>query len=131
MKILYSILAALALAGAAGAQTPVNDVLRWTNATENTDSTPLTDLKSVLVQWGSVSGGPYAAGSKTVTDTSAAPITSTTITRPGTGVGTVCYVASSVNSTGAVSVHSTESCRTVTAQPKTPKAPTGLTASGQ
>lgn len=106
----------------------VSDTVTWTNPTANTDGSALTDLASVRLQWGTVSGGPYSTGSLVVTDTTAAPVTTATIPRAGTGVGTLCYVAVAVSAAGQQSAPSNEACKTVAPPPPTPNAPTGLAA---
>ena len=106
----------------------VTDTVTWTNPTANTDGSALTDLASVRIQWGTVSGGPYSTGSLTVTDTNASPVTTASIPRAGTGVGTLCYVAIAVSTAGTQSVPSNEACKTIAPPPPTPNPVTNLTA---
>lgn len=135
MNILKTIVA-LSVAALLAACTPnatsqtaaVSDTVTWTNPTANTDGSALTDLASVRLQWGTAAGGPYSTGSLIVADTSAAPVTTATVPRAGTGVGTLCYVAVAVASSGTESAPSNEACKTVAPPPTVPKAPNHLSA---
>ena len=120
MKIQWIIVIALAIGALTidactqiDAQT-AGDIVTWTNPTTHVDGSPLNDLTSVIVSYGS-KGGPYSGGSVTV----AAPVTSATISR-ASGPGTICYVAVAVDSNGLQSSPSSESCKTVRSPPAPP-----------
>jgi len=76
-----------------------------------------------IVQWGAVSGGPYNSGSSKVNY----PGTNLTINRAGAGVGTICYVAFSVDTNGLTSAASNEACKTVNAPVANPSPPLSFT----
>jgi ABC-type glycerol-3-phosphate transport system substrate-binding protein len=119
MKYLIALLAVLPFlysCGGDASAAPVVDTITWTNPTTREDGTPLTNLASVTVQWGSTPGGPYNVGTVSVLT----PATSVTVTRAGTGIGTVCYVGMAVDAAGVSSAPSNESCKTVAARPSAP-----------
>ena len=104
----------------AGGQTVV-DTLSWTNPTTRTDGSPLTNLATLRIQWGTNSSGPFNLGQVDV----AAPATTRAITR-AVNVGTVCYVVSAIDASGLQSAPSNSACKTVVANPNPV---TGLTVS--
>lgn len=113
-----AVLAALGLyTGAVYSQT-VTDVLTWTNPTTRIDGAALTNLASTRISWGK-KGGPYTDGSRVV----AAPGTTASIQRTGTGIGTICYIAVAIDADGLESTSTGEVCKTVNA---IPSAVTGL-----
>ena len=99
----------------------VVDTLNWTNPTTRTDGSPLTNLATIRIQWGSSPGGPFNLGQVDV----AAPATTRNITRAA-NVGTYCYVATAIDANGIPSAPSNAACKTVVANPNPP---TGLTVS--
>ncbi|MHB8414584.1 MAG: hypothetical protein ACYDDA_03765 [Acidiferrobacteraceae bacterium] len=118
------IVAALILAAlapfAARAQTPaLVDTVIWTNPTENTDGSALTNLSAIIIRWGHAKGGPYTDGSRTVSESP--PVTLATIARSNDALR--CYVLVAVNSAGAESVQSAEACMAI---PTVPKSPGGI-----
>lgn len=107
-----SVLTALGLySGAVYSQT-VTDTLSWTNPTLRIDGSPLTNLATIKISWGK-QGGPYTDGSKSA----AAPATTLTVQRTGTGIGTICYVAVAIDADGLQSTPTSEVCKTVNAIP--------------
>ncbi len=114
---LLAVFAIACFVQAAHAQTPaLSDTVTWTNPTQNTDATPLTNLASIIIRWGHVKGGPYADGSRTVSQTP--PVTFATIARSTDALR--CYVLFAVNSAGAESVQSAEACKAIATKPKPP-----------
>lgn len=121
MKLTRSALAAALLLCLSGCIDDVDsqtatDTVSWDHPTQRIDNTPLplSQIKHTQVSWGTVSGGPYTAGSVNV----AGPANSTVVQR--TTAGTRCYVAYTVDLQDRISVASNEACKTIVSPPKQP-----------
>ncbi len=86
----------------------------WVNPTQNTDGSPLTDLVSITIQWGSCSSGNSAIATVQSSITVRAPATSAPIYT--TGLTQVCAWAWATNSAGASSSPSNIASATVVQQ---------------
>lgn len=79
--------------------------LDWTAPTLNTDGSPLTDLASFDIYYGTTQGGPYdnveVIDDETQTSATIAPLT----------VGTWCFVITASNANGVESDQSNEACQ--------------------
>lgn len=109
MKILLTLLCAFFVMSIASAAGLTSDTVTITHPTTNTDDSPLTDLVSFKIYWGTTVNGPYPNVS-----TIAANPTSPTVTdvlRTAPYLGRRCYVVTAVNSQGIESDYSVEICK--------------------
>lgn len=95
MLVLLGLVAQVSYAG----QIP----LKWTNATQNTDGSTLTDLAAVRIEWGTCVAGAF--GTTQASYLAVAPATTATIYP--TGINPVCVRLFSRNSAGVESVATT------------------------
>lgn len=83
-----------------------SDVLTWERPTTRADGSPLaaSEILQYRIDWGTVAGGPYTAGSVT------APGSALTFTRSSRTAGRACYVMVTVDTAGLISANSNEGC---------------------
>lgn len=77
--------------------------VNWTNPTQNTDGSPLTNLSNVRIKYGfvgAISSNPAAAAGETMVDVAQTPTPTTTLTRTITGTGTLHVAGLAQNSQG-------------------------------
>lgn len=78
----------------------------WTNPSQNTDNTPLTDLSYVIVEWGSCNGTAFGTmQSSRLIATTEAGASMNSFVYP-TGLSRVCIRVLAVNMAGASSDYS-------------------------
>ena len=93
----------------------------WTNATQNTNGTPFTDLTGTRVEWGTCSGTVFG----TMSGFAVAQGAATSLTTPNLAAGTYCFRAAHQASGGRQSAWSSTVVHVVL--PSIPNPPTGLT----
>lgn len=95
--------------------------VRWTNPTSNTDGTPVTNLASVTVEWGSCSGaGIFGTPQASITVPTTAPGAQLGAYAFPVGLAPACLHAKATNSLGKSSAWSAVVQWTPTAAPGKP-----------
>lgn len=92
----------------------------WTNPDKNTNGTPLTDLASIIIEWGTCNGTAFGEtkGSALVATNAAGASLSTVVTP--TGLDRVCLRALAVNINGVPSAYSNVAVKDLLPQPGKP-----------
>lgn len=94
--------------------------VHWTNPTTYTDGSPLTDLASIQVEWGTCSGTAFGQSRGAVTVPTTVPgLTMSTFIEPQ-GLSKVCIRAFAVTAAGEKSAPSNVAVKTVAPTPGKP-----------
>ena len=115
----YMLVIVLALLTTTVAADPVT--ASWTNATQNTNGTPFTDLTGTRAEWGTCTGTAFG----TMSGFAVAQGAATSLTTPNLAAGTWCFRAAHQATGGRQSAWSATVVHVVL--PSIPNPPTGLT----
>lgn len=95
----------------------------WKNPSTNTDGTPLTDLSSIEIEWGTCNGsrfGMYKGGAVIATSAVGANMSHTLVGQADAGTTRVCVRAYAINAPGARSDSSNVAVKQLLPEPNKP-----------